>query len=328
MNNPGNWSKTLYPLVILFFCLSANVQGQESGATINALAIDSRTPSPYFYAATDQGLMTTRDEAVNWLPTGLEATDHPLNDIAIDPRDYTVLFVAAGDAGVLRSSDAGETWSRINAVRQHSPDNRTTPSASLQDRNIMTVCFSRGDPAFALAGSFDGVIYRSPNDGEYWTAVNPDNPLPALNTLAVHPGDPDTLYAGTGGNGVLKSTNGGRDWAPVNSGLTDTTVTRLVIDPADPATIYAGTYGGGVFKSRDGGDSWRPVNNGLTNSFIYSLAIASQVPGRETGGFLERIRRMMADPPPPAVYAGVYGGQLFKSRDGGDSWRPLGGEEE
>ncbi len=105
-------------------------------------------------------------------------------------------------------------------------------------------------------------------------------------------------------DGVFKSTNGGASWQPVSNGLNPLNFSALAVDPVNPTTLYVGTYGlfifssgpfyigDGVFKSSNDGAGWQAVNNGLKTRAISALAV---------------------DPINPAtVYAGTYGGGVFK----------------
>jgi photosystem II stability/assembly factor-like uncharacterized protein len=134
-----------------------------------------------------------------------------------------------------------------------------------------------------------------------------------ISALLVDPQRPRTIFAATYG-GVLKSTDGGRSWRAVNIAPTATVVDSLVIDPQDSETVYVGTEGG-VFKSTDGGATWQPANTGLFGKetvqersdplvgYVYALVVDESNSG--------------------TVYAARESG-LFKSTNGGDSWRRLG----
>lgn len=86
-------------------------------------------------------------------------------------------------------------------------------------------------------------------------------------------------------------------------------VTTLIIDPLSPETLYLGTQAAGVFKSTNGGVSWKPRNHGLPYPSY-------------TGPYHPSIRGLVIDPTSSHIlYAGMEGG-VFKSLDGGDTWRP------
>ncbi len=72
--------------------------------------------------------------------------------------------------------------------------------------------------------------------------------------------------------------------------------------------LYAGA-GNGVFRSADGGGSWSQTNNSPTNglnALVFSL-IVYRSPLTKATEF---------------VYAGTYGGGVYRSMDGGQNWYP------
>src|SRR2546422_2965001 len=94
------------------------------------------------------------------------------------------------------------------------------------------------------------------------------------------------------------------------------TITALAIDPQTPATLYAGTQVGGVFKSIDGGARWQAVNTGLVDD---SLVAAARLSWERRA----HVTALAIDPLTPAtVYAVTYT-DVFKSTNGGGSWRAL-----
>ena len=184
------------------------------------------------------------------------------------------------------------------------------------------------DTVFALVNDqSSGQPAKSTDGGASWSRLN----LPLASNdlvidLAIDPQDSGVVYAGTADEGVLKSTDGGESWSLANSGLPQEGVNVLAIPGGEPTTVYVGTViecdecgdlGDGIFKSTDGGSSWIAVNSGLPGgSFVH---------GRSVGP-------IAIDPQNPAtLYIGLgwsetdntYHRGLFKSIDGGTSWKQL-----
>jgi photosystem II stability/assembly factor-like uncharacterized protein len=136
-----------------------------------------------------------------------------------------------------------------------------------------------------------------------------------ISALVVDPQRPRTIFAATYG-GVLKSSDGGRSWWAVNAAPTAIRVDSFVIDPQDPEILYVGT-GGGVFKSTDGGASWHATNAGL-----FGDETAEERNHRLVEGY---VGALAVDPrDPQTVYAAAWANGLFKSTNGGASWRRVG----
>ncbi len=137
--------------------------------------------------------------------------------------------------------------------------------------------------------------------------------------LVSDPSNAATLYAGTD-RGVYRSDDAGVTWSAANAGLPAFRVETIAIDPTSPSTLYAGTLtpngvqSVGIFKSTDGAESWTAINDGLIDPItgispldVWSLAI---------------------DPRnPKTILAGSRFSEIFKSTDGGETWRfkTLGG---
>jgi hypothetical protein len=81
----------------------------------------------------------------------------------------------------------------------------------------------------------------------------------------------------------------------------------LAADPLQPARLYCGTFGHGLWVSADAGRSWQPAGEGIRSPQITSVAVSST----ERAGALG------------VVYAGTEPSALYRSEDGGASWREL-----
>ena len=100
-----------------------------------------------------------------------------------------------------------------------------------------------------FAGTEDGGVFRSSNNGTNWTQVNAGIPNITVSALTVS--GTGMLFAGTNGGGMFRSLDNGTTWRPVNLGLTDSDVSSLTV--SGNGTLFAGTYRGGVFRSSDNG---------------------------------------------------------------------------
>jgi photosystem II stability/assembly factor-like uncharacterized protein len=135
-----------------------------------------------------------------------------------------------------------------------------------------------------------GGVFRSPDLGISWSAVNEGLTDLAVWSLTAHRG---FLFVGTNDSGVFRSSDDGLQWHPARSGLTDTHVRALA---TDGNALYVGTLGG-VFRSLDDGASWVAMDAGMTTPYVRTLACAR-------GG----------------VLAGTLGGGVYVSDDSGRTW--------
>ncbi len=152
--------------------------------------------------------------------------------------------------------------------------------------------------------------------------------------MTVDPKNPKTVWVGTGetcvrnsvsvGDGLYKTTDGGESWQKV--GLADSErIARVVIDPADSNTVLACATGHafdshperGVFRTTDGGKTWEKTLFVNDDTGCSDLAIDPQ-DGRIVYAGMWQFRRK-----PYFFTSGGPGSGLYKSTDGGRTWRKV-----
>lgn len=124
-----------------------------------------------------------------------------------------------------------------------------------------------------------------------------------------HPTKPGVIYMGGDVAGVYKTEDNARNWRMINKGLVDYGVFALAVDRTNPKVVYAATQGG-LCKSVDEGETWKLLPNTERKNL------------RITGEKDKSIRSIAVDPTNGGiVYAGSPGGGVFKSTDGGLTWK-------
>jgi photosystem II stability/assembly factor-like uncharacterized protein len=205
------------------------------------------------------------------------------------------------------------------------------------------VAGNASQPDTFYMGSVGGGVWKTENSGRTWFPIADDPktgiPIGSIGAIAVAPSNPDIIYVGTGepdirsqhsyGIGVFKSTDAGKTWR--STGLAATRqIGKIVIDPSDPNRVYVAALGHvykanpdrGVFRTTDGGVHWAKVLESAKDPDdvgAVDLALDPQHP-MTIYASLWATRR-----PPWSVYApsNLPGGGLYKSMDGGDTWRRL-----
>jgi photosystem II stability/assembly factor-like uncharacterized protein len=130
------------------------------------------------------------------------------------------------------------------------------------------------------------------------------------------------LYAATG-DAIARLTEGSDGWT-VELSLAGSGAQCLAADPRDPDTVYAGLVEGGVRRSADGGGTWSDC---ALPKRTPDGERARDQPRRPSGigaaGLEPGVFSLAVSAADGAVYAGTEPSRLFRSDDGGESWREL-----
>jgi len=193
-----------------------------------------------------------------------------------------------------------------------------------------------GQPNVFYMAPNNGGVWKTTDYGRTWNPVFDDQPTGSVGALAIAPSNPEIIYVGSGeglrrpdlstGDGIYKSSDGGRSWQHL--GLRDgQQIAAIVVDPHDPNRVLVAVLGHpygpnaerGVFRSTDGGLTWQKVLYKDENTGAIDLAFD---PSNSQIIYAD----MWASRRPPWTTGGGYNGPgsgLYKSTDGGTTWRQL-----
>ncbi len=187
-------------------------------------------------------------------------------------------------------------------------------------------------------GGTGGGVWKSVDSGVSWRNVS-DGYLGSgsVGAIEVSASDPNVIVVGMGescirgnvshGDGVYRSEDAGRTWRHV--GLRDSRqIGRVRIHPTDPDLIYVAALGHtfgpnrerGVFRSRDGGRNWDQVL--FVNDSTGAVDLCFD-PGNPR---ILYAATWQAQRTPWSLTSGGAGSGLWKSTDGGSTWKRLTGE--
>ena len=181
----------------------------------------------------------------------------------------------------------------------------------------------------------NGGVFKSIDYGRTWQPIFDDQPTASVGAIAVSVSNPNIIYVGSGeglhrpdlsvGDGIYKSIDAGKRWTHL--GLRDgQQIAQLAVDPKNPDRIFVAVAGHpygpneerGIYRSIDGGTTFEKVLYRDENVGASDVLID---PGN-----------------PQVVYAALWesregpwengafdgdGGGIFKSTDGGKTWRQL-----
>lgn len=276
-----------------------------SGRVTDVAVPTPRGKSYTIYAATASGgVWRTENEGTTWEPIFDEAPTTSIGDVTLAPSNPDIIWIGTGEANIFRSSMAG-------------------------------------------CG-----VYKSTDRGATWQHMG----LGATHTIpriVIHPTNPDIVYVASSGHewtdneerGVYKSVDGGKTWDKCFFVNEKTGVIDLVMHPTEPDTLWAATWqrirkrwhdprnepdydGSGVYKSVDAGKTWVPVNEGLPapqHRGRIGLDVCQAQP-RTLYAFVDCYEKIDDTPSGTDSYGrqrtgAIKGAQIYRSDDGGVTWR-------
>lgn len=217
--------------------------------------------------------------------------------------------------------------------------------SGLQYRNVgpwrggrsTTVTGVPSQPNTFYMGTVGGGVWKTTNAGHSWiNTTDGQIPLGSMGAVAVADSNPDIIYAGTGsskirsnvsiGRGIYKSVDGAKTWQFI--GLRDVgQIATVRINPTNPDEVFVAASGNpfayskdrGVYRTRDGGKTWTKV------LFINETLGAADIEFEAGNPNVLYAAMWHGQRRPWSIISGSKDGGLYKSTDGGDTWKKLGG---
>ncbi len=208
--------------------------------------------------------------------------------IVFSPHDPDVIY-ACGNK-VFKTSNEGMAWDPISPdLTRADPDTMGVSGPLTMDTagaemyaTIFSFIASAHRKGTLMAGSDDGLVHVSHDDGETWTDVTPGDlpPNSQVTMLEESPHRDGVVFMtvarhkmGDGAPYVYVTDDFGDTWRRIDDGLPDGEFCRVVReDPDREGLLYVGTEQG-VHVSFDDGGSWQPLQSNLPVSPVYDLVV-------------------------------------------------------
>jgi photosystem II stability/assembly factor-like uncharacterized protein len=241
-----------------------------------------------------------------------------------------VVYAGVEPHALFRSDDGGQSFSLVEGLWQQPDRPKWMPGGG--GACLHTVLPHPTDPDDVLVAMSAAGVYRTRDGGASWNAANrgiqvanvpEEQRFPefgqCVHKVAHHRDRPERLFA-QNHFGVYRSDDRGDSWTAIESGLPSNFGFALVVHPHRPDTIYNFPIKADaerfppdgkcrVYQSENAGDSWDALDNGLPRDPYYAAVLRDA---------------MVADAADPAgIYFGTRLGEVFASRDDGDSWKMI-----
>ena len=250
--------------------------------------------------------------------------------------------------GVAKSIDYGVTWS-LSWMDRIGPGNGQVPSANFEDgwlndrfgpswgENPFSIGVDPNNPDVCYGTDFGRTI-KTEDGGKTWRQVYTKNAGSGWSSrgldvttsyqIVFDPFNPAHRFIATTDIGLMESKDSGISWssATKNNGIPrrwENSTYWMVMDPQIKNRIWAamsgthdlprpkmwrrngiGRFTGGIVLSDDGGSSWKPVSADIGEAAVTHLLLDSA-----------------SDPASRTLYACAFGKGVFKSTDGGKTWK-------
>ena len=179
-----------------------------------------------------------------------------------------------------------------------------------------------------------GGVWKTVNAGTTWQPLTDNQSFYSTGSITIDPNNTNTIWLGTGenvggrhvgvGKGVFLSLDGGKTWK--NKGLNKSEhISKIIVNKKNSNNVFVASQGPlwssggdrGLYKSIDGGESWSLVLSVNKWTGVTDVVVDPRDENIMYAATWQRHRNVAA------YMGGGPGTKLFKSTDGGDSWRQL-----
>jgi photosystem II stability/assembly factor-like uncharacterized protein len=283
-------------------------QDLEFDDTVRCLLADARNPRAVF-AGAETGLFRSEDCGANWHRVDCELNQYAVWKLVADTKNPDIMYAGTGSpsrAAFFRSRDGGKHWQMTSLVMP-------PKCAGVSRPRMLAIAIDPDDSQDVWVGVEEGGAFRSRDGGETWQRVDGARaggiPNSDVHSIAILPGPPKTIVIMVV-NALYTSTDDGATWTETvvreQWGMYYSRVLAPKLGSHNELFMGIGDGTPGTtslfLRSNDRGASW--VNAPFPvqpNSCLWALGANA------------------ADP--NLLLAGTKYGNLFRSIDGGISWR-------
>ncbi len=206
---------------------------------------------------------------------------------------------------------------------------------ALMSGRIADIAVDPTDQSVWYVAVGSGGVWKTVNAGTTWTPIFDGEVSYSIGAIALDPNRPSTIWVGTGensdgrhvgyGDGLYRSRDAGASWQNVGLEGSDH-ISKILVHPEDGDTVFVAAKGPlwsgggdrGLYRTTDGGETWDLVLAG-ENEFTGATDVVMDPENPDVlyAAMHQRLRTVAA------YVAGGPGSGIWKSTDGGDTWREV-----
>jgi photosystem II stability/assembly factor-like uncharacterized protein len=231
-------------------------------------------------------------EQANGVPADLRYRFNWTMPLTMSPHDRNTVYV--GSQHVHRTTNRGQSWEVISPDLSTNDKTRQQFSGGLTGDNIgveyafvvMAIAESRMEKGLIWAGTNDGQVQLTRDNGKSWTNVTKTIPnLPPWGTVGNI--EPSRFDAGTAyltmdlhqvnnrDPWIYKTTDYGKSWRQITNGIPKSALSYahcIREDPVRRGLLYLGTENS-IYVSFDDGEAWQPLQTNMPHAPVYWIAV-------------------------------------------------------
>ncbi len=265
------------------------------------------------YVGTEAGIIVYEEEGGAWRRDRTTLDGKRAAALLASPDSG--IYAAVPDDGVYMSVDAGRTWDHALSG------------------DVRCLALDPSSPSTIYAGTEPIHLFRSTDAGDHWSELQGLQRLPEsvrekwwfpiyphdghVLSIFVDRQDPRIVYVGLEHGGIVRSDDAGESWEDISDGIEYLDIHMVASDPRKQNVVYAATARA-FYRSEDYGRDWVLAQEGLQRDYMHDFVLR---PGDPSTLYMTTANGT----PPSWMRPTRAEAAMFRSNDGGSSWKQLGG---